>query len=445
MPSIAPFQGIRYAAGPSISSLLAPPYDVVNPALREKLAARSPSNVIHLTLDARRPSDRPGDDRYSRAAARLGEWLQRGTLRRDPRPALYPLEQTFVAPDGRQRVRRALLAAVRLHDYAEGIVLPHERTLAAPLADRLELLRQTRANLSPVFALYEDERNEALTAISGAFAADPVQTADTDDGVHHRLWRLEDPAIVEAVRGKLADRKLLIADGHHRYGAALGYRDELDRQDPGLPVDGGHRWVLMALCSMDDPGMVIYPTHRLLSRLPGFRSADVLARLGQYFTVETLSEDIRWPSGRAWAVSRLGEHLGKSSAFLMVTADDQKARILKLREEADLAGMPLPASENLRALDVTVLHGVVFQGLLGMSPESQQQQENLEYVKDAGEAVARTLAGDCQAAFLLNPTPMWQVQAVAESGETMPQKSTWLHPKIPAGLVIRAIDPRGPP
>ena len=238
---------------------------------------------------------------------------------------------------------------------------------------------------------------------------------------------------------------MIVADGHHRYAAALAWRDALDRVKPGLPEDGGHRWVLMYLLAASDPGLVIYPTHRLLRNLPSLRADTFVASLSQWFRVDPIEEDIRRPTGRAWAISRLSEHLGKSTAFLLVTAEDGRARLLTLREGADLARFPLPENENLRELDVSVLHGVVLEGILGLSRASQDREENLVYVRDAGEAVARTLGGDAQAAILLNPTPMWQVQAVADAGLTMPVKSTWFHPKIPSGLVIREVDPDGPP
>ncbi len=443
MPAIAPFCGIRYPVrGPALSALLSPPYDVIGPEEQVALAARNPHNAVHLILDPPRSGDGPADNRYLRAAHRFASWLEEGTLRRDPRPALYPLEQAFVA-DGRQHVRRGLVAAVRLHDFRDGVVLPHEGTLAAPKADRLELLKTARANLSPVFGLFQDERNQSQAALAAAFSADPVSEADTADGVHHRLWRVDDPVAVAAVQRLLSDRRVLIADGHHRYAAALGYRDLVEAATPGLPPDAGHRWVLMFLCAASDPGLLIFPTHRAVTGLRDLRAADLAQRLDRMFRVETIAEDVRRTSGRAWAVSRLAEHLGKSTAFLMVTAEDQKARLLTLRDDADLSSLPLPRNENLRALDVTVLHAGVLQAVLGLSPASQERQENLTYLRDAGEVVSRTLAGDFQASFLLNPTPLWQVQAVAESGEVMPQKSTWFHPKIPAGLVFREINPRG--
>jgi hypothetical protein len=199
----------------------------------------------------------------------------------------------------------------------------------------------------------------------------------------------------------------------------------------------------MFLCSMSDPGLILYPTHRLLFGLQGFDLSRFVQTLSRYFTVETLEEDVRRPAGRAWAISKLSEHGGKSTAFLMVTAEDHRARVLTLRDDVDVADAELPDSETLRALDVTVLHAVVFQHVLGLSPRSQENQENLSYVRDAGEAVSRVLSGEHQVGFLLNPTPMWQVEAVGDAGLTMPQKSTHFAPRLQSGLVMRAIDPRG--
>ena len=443
MPEVLPFCGVRYAAtrAATLSRLISPPYDVVSPAFRDELAARSPHNLVHLILDKERPGDGPEDNKYVRAGRAFTAWLGDGTLRQDAHPAVYPLEQSFTGPDGRPRVRRGLIAACRLHAYDEGLVLPHEKTLTGPLADRLELLKQVHANLSPIFGLYEDERAEGHRALEEAIAAagDPLAEADSDDGTHHRLWRLESRAAMAPLRRILAERKVFIADGHHRYESALVYRDLVDRAEPGQPPRAGHRFVLMALCSMSDPGLVIYPTHRLLSGLPELQLPAFLERLERYFTVDTLLEDLRRPAGRAWAVSKLADHSGKSTTFLMVTAADQKGRILTLRDDPELSGVPLPRNVTLRDLDVTALHDVIFQHVLGLSPRSQERGEHVQYEMDAGEVVTRTLSGEYQLGFLVNPTPMWQVQAVAESGETMPQKSTFFYPKLAGGLVMRKI------
>jgi uncharacterized protein (DUF1015 family) len=322
------------------------------------------------------------------------------------------------------------------------VVLAHEATIPASVEDRLALLRNVRTDLSPVFGLHEDPKGEVAAALAGSFGRDPVSEATTDDGTRQRLWRIEEPSVIAAVQKALADRRVLIADGHHRYAAALAYRDELDRVKPGLPEDGGHRSTLMCLFAKSDPGLIIYPTHRLLRTLDGTSPDELVRLLAPYFEIQVIEEDIRRPTGRAWAVSKLSEHMGKSSAFLLVTAADRKARLLTLRDGADLSGLPLPSHETLRALDATVLHGVVLEGVLRLPSGAR---DALAFVRDASDAVTRTLGGEYAAAFLLNPTPMWQVQAVADAGLAMPQKSTWFHPKLPSGLVLRPVDPNGPP
>jgi hypothetical protein len=201
----------------------------------------------------------------------------------------------------------------------------------------------------------------------------------------------------------------------------------------------------MFLCPMSDPGLFLFATHRLLYGLKDFRVTPFLERLSRYFRVETLAEDIRRPAGRAWAISKLGEHAGKSTAFLVVTAEDQRARIVTLRDDADLSDAELPANQTLAALDVTVLHSLVLQHVLGLTQQTQEKQENVTYVRDAGEAVSRVLSGEHPIGFLLNPTPMWQVEAVGDAGETMPQKSTLFYPRLQSGLVMRDVSPRERP
>lgn len=447
MAEIVPFRGIRYAAsrGRALGQLLAPPYDQVSLEMRDELLRRSPQNIIHVTLGEDRPGDVPTFNKYTRAAEHFAAWQQEGVLRRDGAPAFYPLEQVFWAPDGRQVRRRGFMAAVRLHDYRENVIVAHEKTLAAPKADRLETLKAVRANLSPLFGLYRDDRGETTRLLEAAMAGEPVAETDTDDGVHQRLWKADAPEVIRSLETLLADKRIFIADGHTRYETGLAYRRLLEEQDPGLPPDGGHQYILFFLCPMSDPGLILFPTHRLVHDAKGLVLAELLEKLERYFTVETLPEDLRRPAGRAWAVAKLAEHSGKSTAFLMVSAEDRKARVLTLRDDADLEEGELPPSETLRALDLSVLHSIVLQHLLGLSPRSQELQENITFVRDAGEAVNRVLSGEHQLGFLLNPTPMWQVEAVGDAGETMPQKSTTFWPRIPAGLVLREVNPREKP
>ncbi len=447
MAEIVPFRGVRYALeeGRRLGSLLAPPYDQITPEKRDELLRRSPYNVAHLTLGEERAGDGPLSNRYTRAADAWREWQGSGVLLTDPVPSFYPLEQVFWAPDGRQLTRRGFLAAVRLHEFREGIIVPHEKTLIAPKADRLEILKAVSANLSPLLGLYLDEKGATARALARAFEKEPVHEGDTDDGVHQRLWRSDDPEVIAATQALLRDQRIFIADGHHRYETTLLYQRLLDEAEPGLPADGGHRYVLMFLCPMSDPGLLIFPTHRLLYGLPDFSVPRLLDVLGRLFTIQELPESLHKATGRAWAVSKLAEHAGGSSSFLMITAADQRARILVLKDGAEREVSELPVNETLRALDVTVLHTIVLQHVLGLSPRAQENQENLTYVRDAGEAVNRVLSGEHQVAFLLNPTPMWQVEAIGDAGETMPQKSTLFYPRIPAGLVMRGIDPHARP
>ena len=447
MAEIVPFSAIRYAAtrGRALGQVLAPPYDQVTQEQRDELLHRSPHNVIHLTLGEPRAGDVPGANRYTRAGDYLRGWLAEGVLRRDATPAIYPLEQSFWSPDGRSLRRRGFVAAVRLHAFSDGVIVPHEKTLIAPKADRLENLKHLKADVSPLFGLYRDDGQATAKALDAATAGDPAAETDTEDGVHHRLWRADDPALVTAFQDILAPRRIFIADGHHRYESSLAYRRFLDETTPGLPLWGGHHYVMMYLCPMNDPGLFMFATHRLLHGLKGFALDAFLARLAPYFRIEVIDEDLRRPAGRAWAISKLAEHGGKASTFLMLTAGDQRARLVTLRDDADLADAGLPPSPTLQALDVTVLHSIVLQRILELSPEAQERQENLTYVRDTGEAVNRVLSGEHEVGFLLNPTPMWQVEALGDAGETMPQKSTLFHPRLWSGLAIREIVPTARP
>jgi uncharacterized protein (DUF1015 family) len=450
MAEIVPFRGVRFTArsGAPLSALLAPHYHLVSPQGREVLLARDRHNIAHLTMgdwgDAGAAGGAGGGgSRYAGVAETWAGWLAEGVLRRDAAAALYPLVQTFEAPDGHRVQRRGFLAAVRLHELEEGVVIPHQRTLAAPRADRLELLRACRVNFTPVLGLYADERGVVAAALDEATAGLAAAEAETDDGVHHRLWQVDRPETVARLASLVEDQRLILADGHHRYETALAYRRSLEAEGNPLPTTGGHHYVLMCLCALSDPGLFVYPVHRLVRALGSLSLAAFLQTLERFFGVVTLEEDLRRPSGRAWAIARLAEHAGRSTAFLMVTAEDRKARILTLRDDVDLDQAGLPQSETLRMVDATVLHGVVLERMLGLSAGSLEGQE-LTYVNDAEEAVGRVLSGEHQLGFLVNPAPTWQVQAVAEDGKTLPPRSTLFRPVLQSGLVMREVDPRIP-
>ena len=437
MAEIAPFRGILYrpeqANDSDVSSLLAPPYDVITDTQRQALAARSPHNAVHLIL----PKDRAGgdsDEKYDVAGHTLRSLLATGALARDSVPALYRYHQVFTPPgvrDGTTIVRRGLICRIRLHRFAEGVVLPHERTLAGPKLDRLKLKRATRTHLSQVFGLYDDSDRATDAAFVPVESNPPDLHGTTDDGVSHRLWRLTDPAAIARVARLLRDKRIYIADGHHRYETMLALRDEW-RAEPGYRgPDSAAEYGSIFLCNARDPGLVVFPTHRVLHSLPGFDLDALLRKLAAHFDIA----DGVITSVEA-TQAQLAQHGQRGPSFLLCSG----GRSLYLTRRADAANA-VPGPAVLRDLDVTVLHSLVLEQALGIDRAAQEAQTYLRYLKDFGQALAAAQARENQAVFLLNPTRVDQVMSVAEAGEVMPQKSTYFYPKIASGIVLNPVDP----
>ena len=425
MAEIAPFRAVTYdtARAGSLDRLLAPPYDVVSEAERARLSAKSPHNFVRLDLP-----EGDGDTKYTNAARELSAWLEQGVLRRDDRPALYRYHQRF-AVDGKEFTRKGFVARVRLRRYEEGVILPHERTLSGPRLDRLKLSRACRAHLSQVLSLYADPSRRVDAEFAGIEAKPPELEGRTDDGTVHRLWRLTDAGAQRRIASALADARLYIADGHHRYETMLAIRDELRSQ--ARSSRSAVEYGLMFLTSMEDQGLVVLPTHRVVHGLRGFDLEAFLQRLRNRFEVEEVRgakpEELR---------SRLAAAGRKSSSFML--ASSGRAFLLSLRPGQESA---VSGAEPLRKLDVAVLHVLILEELLGIDRAAQERQTNLRYVKDFAGALEEAKRADVQAVFLLNPTAVAQLKAVADAGEIMPQKSTYFFPKLASGLLIDAIDP----
>ncbi|HEX7124320.1 MAG TPA: DUF1015 domain-containing protein [Thermodesulfobacteriota bacterium] len=419
MATVRPFRGLRFAeaAGP-LESCLAPPYDVVSPERQRRLLAASPYNVLHVDLPPAREGE-PPEAKYARAGETYRAWRARGILRREAGAALYLIET-----DVGGAVRRGILAAVGLVPFDAGIVLPHERTMAGPKADRLAIMEATRAALSPIFALYRDDDREVAAAIGPAFAGPPDVTVTDPDGVVHRMWVVDDRAITDAVSRAFENRRLYIADGHHRYETALAYR----AAHPDLPAAG---FVPMALTALDDPGLAVLPTHRVLRGVEPIPLAALAERVGPGIRATPV----------AGPLDRLLADLAEAGrlAPAVLVAGREAAGLAYLRLEWTDPGTRAAASPRER-LDVTRLERDVLVAVFGASAESIARQANLVYVKDAAEAVGLVERGEAAHAFLLNGTPPAEVVAVAEAGETMPQKSTYFAPKLPTGLVILPLD-----
>ncbi|RMG20487.1 MAG: DUF1015 domain-containing protein [Deltaproteobacteria bacterium] len=438
MPRIQPFRAVRYTqeAG-SASDLVAPPYDVIDVVHREELARRSPHNVVHVTL----PQPPPGqseDARYEAARATWRNWEAKGVVARDERPSVYVLTQRYRLPDGREVTRTGVLARMRLHRFSEKIVLPHEKTLVAPIEDRLKLTTAVRVQLEPIFLVFPDAGGRAREVLAAAAKSPAVVSVRTEDQTEQGLHVLTDPEALAALGAAVEPVRAVIADGHHRYQTALAYRER-----EGEDVEGPHQWVLAFLCPLEDEGLVILPTHRLVHSLEGFDAEHFLGRAGEIFSVQELHVDAADSTGQRRVLEALAE-AGRDRHAFAVVAPGGRAWLLTLpRGGAATMGATMPEAPEVRDLDVTVLHSVILQDLLGIDPEAQARKTHLEYFKKTDEAFARILGAsgprEGQLLFLMNPTRMEQVRAVAEAGYKMPQKSTYFFPKVPSGLVFNPL------
>jgi uncharacterized protein (DUF1015 family) len=436
MAEIAPFRGILYdTSRVEASRVLAPPYDVIDEQERQELMDRDPHNAVRLILP-----EGQGDEKYGVAARVLDSWLGDGALRRDDRPALYRYHQVFTSAElgGRSVTRRGFIAAVRLHRFDERVILPHERTLSGPKADRLKLMDATSAHFSQIFTMYSDPAGETDRAFAGAESRAPAIDGTTEDGTQHLLWRLDDAEAIGRVVRLLAPLKLYIADGHHRYETMLALRERMrERAGGALDSRSTAQFGTLFLCNMDDPGLVVLPIHRLVFGLADFSPDKFLDKVTPWFDARPLAGAAR---DAAAVRSALADASRERPSFVAAFPGRDPA-LLSLRdgvtpEKAGLRGAPA-----VTGLDVSVLHGLVLEQALGIDRAAQEAQTNIEYVKDTAKALARAAAGDGQVAFLMHPTRVDQVKAVADASEFMPQKSTFFYPKIASGAVINPIRP----
>jgi uncharacterized protein (DUF1015 family) len=417
MAEIKPLRALHYdpaVAGP-LERLTAPPYDVIDAAERRALVAKSPHNVVEIDLPE-------GADPYAHAAELLDEWRLQGIVVQDSEPALWALTQTFTGPDGSERTRHGFFAKVRIEDYGAGRIRPHERTHPAAKEDRLQLMRATRANLSPIFTLYPDAGGRAWSALEPSTAAAPWGEVTDDEGTTHRLWRVTDAGAIAEAQAALADAELLIADGHHRYETARVYAEEIGGE-------GEHRYVLMCLVSMSDPGLAVFPTHRLVGGLDEARRRRLEDVLRSEFELTEVGPDELVPSTRN----------GELPSFGLLEAGSERALRLELASP-DVADRALAGhSDSYRRLDTAVLEKLILEDALGLTEDDISHQRGLGYARDLDQARALLRTGDYELAFLLRPTPVEQVQAVAAAGETMPPKSTYFYPKLLSGLLFNPL------
>ena len=423
MPEIRPFKGLRYdpeTAG-DMGTIICPPYDIIPPAMQQELYDSSEYNAVRLEL----PKE---DDPYGAAADRLARWMEKGALMQDDEPALYPYFQTYTDPEGNTYTRKGFFCALRLHEFSEKKVLPHERTLSGPKKDRLNLFKRTQTNISSIFGLYADRELRADRAID-EFAADHDPIVDAAfQGVRNRLWKMTDPDLVAAVQQVLIDRQVYIADGHHRYETGVNYRNLRAEENPSHTGEEPYNFILIYLANIFDEGLIIFPLHRMVHSLEQFNPEGLIDTLSTNFEVKPLR-------GRDELKQYL-ENESSSHVFGVVTSAGVWGIKLKQPPET-LLGDSVPAP--LLQLSVVVLHELILQRMLGITPEAMRSQANLIYEEDDRKVFEAVEKGDIQAGFIVKPTTVQQVLDISGEGEVMPQKSTYFYPKIMTGLVMHRL------
>ena len=449
MAEFTPFHGLRYNTEKvNLADVLAPPYDVIKGDMRQKLASRNEYNVVGVELP-----EGEGDARYEEAARLLQEWKSRHILVRDD-PAYYVYEQEFEVPgavggESVTRKRRGVLGALTLEEFGQG-VQPHEHTLSGPKQDRLQLLRATRTNTSPIFGLFEDKEGWVESVLNAVCVEHPLSEATDNDGIIHRLWRLTDDESVNAIEAAFEQETILIADGHHRYETALNYRNEqmAARRQAGQDWTGAEleNAVMMMCVSMSDAGLVVLPTHRVVRGAGDVDFSRLIEDLKTHFDVERLSTQHDTGKAAADLMRRVNEtqgpdgNLPRIGMHLNYSSGTGESYVLTLRPgNHHLRDMDTNRSAAYNGLDVTLLHRLIMENQLGIGAEALAAGGRVTYTIDPAEAM-KPSPGEATAAFLLRSTPVQQVREVAAAGDKMPQKSTYFYPKLVTGLVLRPLD-----
>lgn len=434
MAEILPFKAFRYDTSQvKLVDVLTQPYDKITPEMQAKYYELSPHNMVRIVLGKAGETDTEDFNIYSRAAEYFHDWRASGVLRQDEEPSIYVYSQTFTIPGQRDVAeRRCLIARGRIYDYEENIIFPSEHTLSRPKIDRLNLLRATKANFGQILMLYSDPAGNIQSMLKTKVEGEPDDSVLDEYEVLHRLWKVSDPAFIAAIQQQLRDKKMMIGDGHHRYDTSLAYRNEARMQNGSIDRDAPYEFTMMTLASMEDRGLVILPTHRIVHGLNSFDRENMLDQARTYFDIDRI--DLRAESRSATTL--LSEAGANGTAFVAVTRQGPYLLRAKNRviQEA-MAALP----ERQRSLDVVQLHKILFERVLGISEAAVRDEENVRFERDAFEAISWVRQG-ANVAFLMNPARIEQVRDVALSGGLLPQKSVDIYPKLLSGLTIYALE-----
>lgn len=420
MAIVKPFKGLRYSemAG-NIEKLVCPPYDIISEDRRKALLSTNPYNMIRLELP------REGEDVYYKAADTLEKWLEQGIVATDQTENFYIYSEAFEV-EGKSYSLKGIIGRVKLTNFDEGVVIPHENTLSAAKEDRFKLMCATGCNFSQVYCLFKDNDRKITEQMDSASEGEPVQRFTDNEGVTHSLWKTQD---TEQISRFFEGKCLYIADGHHRYETGLRYRDEMRKN--GASDDADSEYIMMMLVPMECDGLVVFPTHRIVHSVDGFDPHHLLADCSEYFHTEPA------PSAEVLEKKLKSEYEESDISFGLCV--DGKYYLLTLKDKSCLAKLLSDVDPTLRNLDVTVLHSLILEKILGIDKENLAKQKNLKYTRDVAEAVS-AVEGGANCAFLLNPTRISQIAAVGDAGQKMPQKSTYFYPKLITGLVMNKMD-----
>lgn len=433
MAHIEPFRALRYdPARVALSQAVTQPYDKISPEMQERYYSASPYNLVRIILGKRNASDDEKDNPYTRASAYFNDWRHQGVFLQDAEPSIYRYTQQFRVPGTNATAERAgFIALGKVEDYSAGVVFRHEQTLAKPKADRLDLLRATRAHFGQIFMLYSDPAAEIESAL--VTPSEALMEVRDEYDVLHRVWQISDPLLINLVRTKMSDKNLIIADGHHRYETALTYRNERRQGQKTSPTEpAAYEFVMMTFVNMDSPGLVVLPTHRVVRGLANFSMDSFRDGASEFFSVEEADGSIT--AARATAMLREASHTGTA---LLAIARDRAFLLSRPKAPASAFGN---MSLRQQGLDVVQLHKCLLEGVLGISEEAVRNQQNVTYVRDADEAMAMARSGDANVAFLMHAARMRQIRDVSFAGEVLPQKSTDFYPKLLSGLTIYALE-----
>lgn len=440
MAEILPFRAVHFNPDTvgALEGVVTQPYDKISPDMQARYHELSPFNLVRIIRGREWPGDGPQDNVYSRAGRLFQQWRESGALTATPEPALYPYDQEYTIPGGAgaKLRRRGFVALCRLEDYSAHVVHRHEETLSGPKADRLALLKTTRVHFGQIFVLYSDPEDEVESALADRARGRPWEQVTDEYGTRHSVWRIRDDRSIERLVEAMRDRKLVIADGHHRYETALAYRDFERARNLG---DSRAEYVMMTFTRLESDGLTILPTHRLVHSLTGFDWKRMLNEARRFFDCEEVTVGAHSEDAREYLLGRLARE-GRERPTLGAYSGQSHAALLSLKRELALKQVLPDLPGSLARLDVVILHRLLLENILGIGRQAVREERNLRYARNLPNALAQVEDGKAQVCFLLNPTPVEAVWDNALAGRVLPQKSTDFYPKLLSGLVVYWLD-----